>query len=253
MHVILTGATGLVGSAALVALRARTDISKISIITRRPVPMLVNNTDDRIQVILHDFKNYDTSLKERLHGAQGCVWALGISQTAVSKDEYIHITKDMTLQAAEAFQQLKLHDSEDFKFVFVSGEGATSKPGLFTALFGRVKGETESALAEMEAQNPRFKALIVRPAYVDPSGHQAILPWIPQGSVLKQFGEHLLGPPIRAFYKGMHSPTAPLGEFLAGLAVNGDKLEKLRGTGVESRGSSFIVNNAGFRRIMGLQ
>ena len=88
MHVILTGATGLVGSAALVALRARTDISKISILSRRPVPMLEDNTDDRIQVILHDFKRYDSSLKERLLGAQGCVWALGISQNAVSK-EYV--------------------------------------------------------------------------------------------------------------------------------------------------------------------
>jgi nucleoside-diphosphate-sugar epimerase len=86
MHIILTGATGLVGSAALVALRARPDVSKISIISRRPVPMLEGSKDDRIQVILHDFKGYDSALKERLRGAQGCVWALGISQTAVSKE-----------------------------------------------------------------------------------------------------------------------------------------------------------------------
>lgn len=86
MHIILTGATGLVGSAALVALRARPDISKISILSRRPVPMLEGNKDDRIQVIVHDFKEYDSALKERLRGAQGCVWALGISQNAVSKE-----------------------------------------------------------------------------------------------------------------------------------------------------------------------
>jgi hypothetical protein len=48
--------------------------------------MLEGNKDDRIQVILHDFKNYDNTLKERLRDAQGCVWALGISQTAVSKE-----------------------------------------------------------------------------------------------------------------------------------------------------------------------
>lgn len=86
MHIILTGATGLVGSAALVALRARPDISKISVLSRRPVPMLERNKDDRIHVILHDFKGYDNALKERLQGAQGVVWALGISQTAVSKE-----------------------------------------------------------------------------------------------------------------------------------------------------------------------
>ncbi|KAI2793332.1 Botcinic acid biosynthesis cluster B protein 16 [Penicillium oxalicum] len=237
MHVILTGATGLVGSAALVALRARTDISKISILSRRPVPMLEDNTDDRIQVILHDFKRYDSSLKERLLGAQG---------------EYVHITKDMTLEAAEAFQQLKLQDSDHFQFVFVSGEGATSEPGPFTALFGRVKGETESALAEIESRNPQFKTVTVRPAFVDPSGHQAILPWIPQGSILKRFGESIIGPPIRAFYTRMHSPTAPLGEFLAGLAAGHYNYQTLRGEGVETRGASLIINNAGFRRVMGL-
>jgi 16S rRNA C1402 N4-methylase RsmH len=48
--------------------------------------MLEGNKDDRIQVILHDFKGYDNALKERLQGAQGVVWALGISQTAVSKE-----------------------------------------------------------------------------------------------------------------------------------------------------------------------
>ncbi|OOQ91600.1 nucleoside-diphosphate-sugar epimerase [Penicillium brasilianum] len=251
MHIILTGATGLVGSAALVALRARPDVSKISIISRRPVPMLEGNKDDRIQVILHDFKGYDSALKERLRGAQGCVWALGISQTAVSKEEYIHITKTMTLEAAQAFEQLKSDESDNFKFVFVSGEGATSEPGRFTALFGRVKGETETALMEMESKNPDFRAMIVRPAYVDPKDQQAIHPWIPQGSVLKRLGESAFGPVIRSFFKGMHSPTAPLGEFLAGLPL-GAFDGKLKGEGVEMHGSSVLVNNAGFRRIMGL-
>lgn len=100
MHIILTGATGLVGSAALVALRARPDISKISVLSRRPVPMLEGNKDDRIQVILHDFKGYDNALKERLRGAQGCVWALGISQNAVSA-EYAFLSTDPSQDHAD--------------------------------------------------------------------------------------------------------------------------------------------------------
>ncbi|KAJ5167686.1 Botcinic acid biosynthesis cluster B protein 16 [Penicillium canariense] len=251
MHIILTGATGLVGSAALVALRARPDISKISILSRRPVPMLEDSKDDRIEVIVHDFKHYDTSLQDRLRGAHGCVWALGISQTAVSKEEYIHITKTMTLEAAQAFEKLKSDESSAFNFVFVSGEGATSEPGRFTPLFGRVKGETESALMEMETQNPDFRPLIVRPAFVDPKSHQAILPWIPQGSVAKRVAETAFGPVIRVFFKASHSPTAPLGEFLAGLAM-GKFDGKLKGEGVETHGGSSLITNVGFRRLMEL-
>lgn len=157
----------------------------------------------------------------------------------------------MTLEAAQAFEQLKSEESDNFKFVFVSGEGATPEPGRFTALFGRVKGETETALMDMESKNPNFRAMIVRPAFVDPKDHQAIHPWIPQASIIKRLGESAFGPVVRGLFKGMHSPTQPLGEFLAGLPV-GAFDAKLKGEGVEMHGSSVLVNNVGFRRIMGL-
>ncbi len=38
-------------------------------------------------MILHkDFEKYDQELLDRVKGANGCVWALGISQTEVSKE-----------------------------------------------------------------------------------------------------------------------------------------------------------------------
>jgi uncharacterized protein YbjT (DUF2867 family) len=83
MHLILTGATGLVGTAVLNAMIRTKGITKISVLTRRPIKF----TDDRINVIMHkDFTSYDSELLDKLQGAQGCVWALGISQTQVSKE-----------------------------------------------------------------------------------------------------------------------------------------------------------------------
>lgn len=87
MHVILTGATGLVGTGVLDAMIKATDITKISILTRRPVQMAEDAKDPRINVIIHkDFETYDAELLEKLKGARGCVWALGISQTQVSAE-----------------------------------------------------------------------------------------------------------------------------------------------------------------------
>lgn len=87
MHVILTGATGLVGSGVLDAMIKTADITKISILSRRPVPMVEDVKDPRINVIIHkDFENYDSALLEQLKGARGCVWALGISQTQVGAE-----------------------------------------------------------------------------------------------------------------------------------------------------------------------
>jgi uncharacterized protein YbjT (DUF2867 family) len=87
MHVILTGATGLVGAATLEAMIKMKEITKISVISRRPVKMAEDAKDPRVNVILHkDFEHYDQALLEQVKDATGCVWALGISQTKVSKE-----------------------------------------------------------------------------------------------------------------------------------------------------------------------
>lgn len=87
MHLILTGATGLVGSATLEAMMKMTEITKISVLSRRPVQMVLDAQDPRVNVIIHeDFARYDQALLDQVQDATGCVWALGISQTKVSKE-----------------------------------------------------------------------------------------------------------------------------------------------------------------------
>lgn len=87
MHLILTGATGLCGSGVLDAMIRMKDVTKISIISRRPVRMAEDAKDPRINVIHHEnFEKYDAELLSHLKGAAGCVWALGISQTQVGAE-----------------------------------------------------------------------------------------------------------------------------------------------------------------------
>lgn len=85
MHLILTGATGLVGAGVLHQMLSMEGISKISILSRRPVAMATGH-EDKAHVIIHkDFKAYDAALLEQLRDANGVVWAQGISATKVSK------------------------------------------------------------------------------------------------------------------------------------------------------------------------
>lgn len=87
MHLILTGATGLVGSGVLDAMLQNSAISRISILSRRPVKMAEDAKDPRVHVITHkDFETYQPELLEQLKDADGCVWALGISQNSVDKE-----------------------------------------------------------------------------------------------------------------------------------------------------------------------
>ncbi|KAL1893746.1 hypothetical protein Sste5346_006249 [Sporothrix stenoceras] len=287
MHVILTGATGLVGGGVLDAMLAMPDITRISILTRRPVPQLearikandaLASNKDRVRVITHkDFSKYDDDLlKGPLKGAAGVVWALGISQVSVSKEEYVVITHDYTLAAAEAFQRIPAGDGpgdakagEPFRFVYVSGLGAETKPGITTARFGKVKGETELALAEMTngkageaSTSPSgrpFLGLSVRPAGVDPHGHDALQAFVPPApSFALDLTRKFLAPVLRVVYPSMISPTLPLGQFLAGTAMGKYSTvqlaeEAVKHKDIETVGSRFqIVNNTALRRLMGL-
>lgn len=85
MHLILTGATGLVGSACLHNMLTNSAITAVSILSRRPVPMAEGHP--KVKVIINtDFKQYPAETLEQLKGATGCVWALGVSANDVSKE-----------------------------------------------------------------------------------------------------------------------------------------------------------------------
>ncbi|KAJ5834209.1 hypothetical protein N7447_000235 [Penicillium robsamsonii] len=254
MHLILTGATGLVGSSVLDAMLKNAAVSKISILSRSPVRMAEDANDPRVHVIAHkDFESYKPELLDQLKDADGCVWALGTSQTNVTKEEYVKITKDYTLAAANAFSTIK-PPNHPFRFIHVSGEGATQTPGRFTPIFARVKGNTEMLLGTLSEQKPTIRIDSVRPGFVDSATHDAIKPYIPSGGVsgvVANLGLALLAPGIRYLMKSMHSPTEHLGSFLTQMAM-GRHEEKLQGPGVFKLGGGYVVVNSGMRRILGL-
>ena len=156
--------------------------------------------------------------------------------------EYFEITHDYPLAAAKAFSTL--HPDSPFTFVYVSGEGATQTPGMFTPLFGRVKGQIESALLEFSKQTPNFKVYNVRPGGVDWTSHPEIHPFMPKQAVYKT----VLMRPLNVVYKSLMTPTQPMGRIFTELAMS--KGEPLQGSGIEMEG--YLVRNAAIRRMSGL-
>ncbi|KAL4882376.1 hypothetical protein BJY04DRAFT_40468 [Aspergillus karnatakaensis] len=249
MRLILTGATGLVGSATLnhiLSLPAG-EISALYILSRSPVPMADGKPN--VTVIEHkNFNEYPAELLEKLRGADGCIWAQGISQAEVAKEEYIKITVDYPLAAAEAFATL----SDSFNFVYVSGEGATQSPKFYTPLFGRTKGQTESALIALSKKYPSLKPYSVRPAYVDPFNDPNVLKQIlsrpDQQTFMKKTLHATAGRLMRNVITGQHSPTEYLGKFLTDVAKGNGK--PFTGEGVYEGG--WIISNAALRKAVGL-
>lgn len=100
MHLILTGATGLVGSGVLHHMINTPAVTTVSVLSRRPVPQAEGH--EKVKVIIHkDFNSYPSELLEQLRGAEGCVWAQGISITKVTR-ESVHLVSARALFNANA-------------------------------------------------------------------------------------------------------------------------------------------------------
>jgi uncharacterized protein YbjT (DUF2867 family) len=154
--IFVTGASGTAGSAMIMQAIADSDIDKITAIVRKPLTI----THPKLNIIIHqNFLNY-ADLTEIFKQHDACIWCLGISQSLVSKEEYIKLTYDYTLAAAEAM----VNANPKITFVFLSGMGADSQEKSST-LFAWAKGKTENALKKMPFKN----LYIARPGGIVPS------------------------------------------------------------------------------------
>ncbi len=153
--IIVTGATGLAGSEVVRQAILDEGISEITALVRRPLPI----QHPKLKIVLHDnYRDY-SSLSPLFAANDACVWCLGISQTQVTQDEYIKITYDYVVTAAQAM----LSANPAITFVFLSGMGADSQEKSRT-LFARVKGKAENNLKRL----PFKKLFIARPGGIMP-------------------------------------------------------------------------------------
>ncbi|KAF8522569.1 hypothetical protein BU17DRAFT_64265 [Hysterangium stoloniferum] len=228
MHIILTGATGTCGGAVLQHCISTPAITRVTVIARRPVKLAEGQ--EKVKVVLHDdFTHYSQPLLDQLKGAEGCIWALGISQTLVNKEEYVKITHDYAIEGARAFATL----NESFKFIYVSGEGADPS-GRTSTLFGKVKGQTEKDLHNLQVTFPTLRTFAVRPGLIDPEGDHLK---DRSRTTLEVTMQTFVAPILRRFGKGSIIGTRPLAKALVDL-VMGDGNPFPPGPGVEADGKT---------------
>ena len=115
---------------------------------------------------------------------------------------------------------------------------------------GRIKGETELALAEMRKQNLSFQACSIRPFAVDIKEHDAICKYIGPRPFIHKVSGVVFGGLIRSYMKDYWAPTVQLGEFLTELAMgqHGDIAGKA-GLENEMVGEFVIWSNVAMRKL----
>jgi len=166
--VIITGTTGLSGSAMLKQCLKDKNITRITSVTRRALPIDWTG-DPRLHEIVHeDFSNYD-KIAEQLAGHDACFWCQGVPSTSVSQEDYMKITHDYPLAAAKA---MYASNPSNFTFCYLSGAGAdSSEKSMF--LFARVKGKAENSIQNLGRSTYAF-----RPAYIHSYNPPMVRPFL---------------------------------------------------------------------------
>jgi hypothetical protein len=249
VHIILTGATGLVGSAVLAQLLHSTAITRVSILSRRPIAATEGHKKANV-IIQTDYSSYPQSVIDQLQDADGCIWAQGKSSIGMTEKDYTELTYDWPLAAAKAFGGMKQKDSSSgggFNFVYVSGEGADQTQKA-RAMFGRIKGRAEKDLVDLvgSAETKSLAVYNLRPAGIDGSGSAA------KPDRVVSLPERLAGwmyPAVKLFAPKWHTPVDSLAKVAIDLAAGDGKPLKAE-AGVEADGRT--LGNVAIRRLAGL-
>src|ERR1700682_3387593 len=99
---IITGATGMVGEGVLLECLDHPDVDQVLVINRKPGGV----SHPKLREIIHcDFFNL-APIEQQLSGFNACFFCLGVSSVGMSKEEYKHVTYDLTLNLAQLFAKL---------------------------------------------------------------------------------------------------------------------------------------------------
>jgi hypothetical protein len=175
---IITGATGMVGEAVLLECLSNPEVEQVLVINRKPG----GRSHPKLREIIHtDFFNL-TPIESQLTGYNACFFCLGISSVGISKDEYKHITYDLTL----SFGQLLAKLNPEMTFCYLTGAGTDSSEQGRIA-WARVKGATENALMRLFKHSYMFRPALMKatPGQKNVKSYYKYFAWIyPVGRAL---------------------------------------------------------------------
>jgi hypothetical protein len=142
----------MVGEGVLLECLESADVEQVLVINRKPGGV----SHPKLREVIHgDFFNLQP-IERQLMGFDACFFCLGVSSVGMSKEEYRHITYDLTLNVAQLLAKL----NPSMAFCYVTG-ASTDSSEQGSVAWARVKGATENALLRL------FKrAYMFRPGFM---------------------------------------------------------------------------------------
>lgn len=155
MKVLITGATGMIGSMVLEYCLKSSDITEVIVFTRNSIQ---KNDPKLTEVTPNSFLDYK-GLESYFSKVQVAYFCLGAYTGAVPDDKFKEITVDYT----KAFADILYQQSPEATFSFLSGAGADPQEKSRMS-FARYKGMAENYLISKQFG----KLFLFRPGYIYP-------------------------------------------------------------------------------------
>jgi nucleoside-diphosphate-sugar epimerase len=154
-NVIITGATGMIGSLVLQYALESPEVAKVTSIVRKPSGIKHAKLEEVVHGNFLDF----SAIKDKYANQEIAYFCIGVYTGAVPRDKFREITVGYT----EAFAKTLREQSNSTTFCFLSGDGAdrTEKSKL---MFARDKGIAENIIDRLHFN--RFYSF--RPGYIYP-------------------------------------------------------------------------------------
>ena len=155
MNVIIFGASGMIGQAALRECLLDASVSQVVTAGRAAT----GKTDPKLRELVHTDLFDLAPIADQLTGFDACFFCLGVTSAGMSEADYTRLTYTLTFSVAETLVAL----NPAMTFVYVSGSGTdSSEQGR--SMWARVKGRTENALLRL----PFRAAYMLRPGFIQP-------------------------------------------------------------------------------------
>ncbi|KAL8407722.1 hypothetical protein RB594_006529 [Gaeumannomyces avenae] len=176
MKVLVAGATGLIGSEALLHCLDNPQVTAVVAFARRPLAKSVQGSDKLTTVLMEDFGDWPDDRLEAVKDADAMIWALGTldGDTTSNLDyplafisSFVRILESNAVSGSEGSKALS-----KFRFIYLSGqmvETDQSKDLHLIPAARKIKSVFENeAMKFTEEHDKLWQTLIVRPGGVLP-------------------------------------------------------------------------------------
>ncbi|KAI1445744.1 hypothetical protein F5Y02DRAFT_385209 [Annulohypoxylon stygium] len=203
MKLIVAGSTGFVGTELIRQALSHPEVTSVIALGRREiaVPENIGPNADATKfkcVVCADFEDYPESVKQKLAGADACIWTIAITPAelrSVGWEQACKICRDYAIKGIEIITKLPRGDGKKpFRWVYISGSSSVRDPAEKPWVLGDycvMRGDVESkVLKYAEESKGTVEVCVAKPGMIDAPGRSGLLL-----NAAKTVGRVLLGLP----------------------------------------------------------